>query len=124
MGRMVTSPGWLRGSRERALADGNRFFERYGLVAVYFAPSWTAGINGMRARRFVPANAVCALAWALLIGLGSYLFGPSIRDVAQDVGLLGGAIIVALAIATLLGRTRVRHRRASRRQSGARHDGR
>ena len=32
-----------------------------------------AGISGMPARRFLPANGVAALIWALLVGLGAYV---------------------------------------------------
>lgn len=112
-GRRVLLAGrWMRDRRERALKHGNRFFERYGLVAVYFAPSWAAGVNAMRAARFLPANAFCALVWALLLGLGSYAVGPSIQDLAADVGLIGSALLVAFALAAwLLSRRRV-HRRA------------
>jgi membrane protein DedA with SNARE-associated domain len=112
--RVVLAGRWLRGARARALEHGNRFFERYGLLAVYFAPSWTAGINAMRAERFLPANAVCALVWALLVGLGSYLIGPSIREIAQDIGIFGATSIVAAALAAVFARAWLRRRRARR----------
>jgi membrane-associated protein len=118
--RAILAGRWLRRPRERALDHGNRFFERFGWVAVYFAPSWAAGINGMRARLYIPANAVCALVWSLLIGLGSYVLGPSIRDVASDVGLAGAAaIVVGVPIAALLARRGIRHRRRPRARGGA-----
>ncbi|MEA2392803.1 MAG: hypothetical protein QOJ82_694 [Solirubrobacteraceae bacterium] len=118
--RAILAGRWLRRPRERALDHGDRFFERFGWVAVYFAPSWAAGINGMRARLFVPANAVCALVWSLLIGLGAYALGPSIRDIASDVGLAGAAaIVVAVPTAALLARRRMRNRRRPRARGGA-----
>jgi membrane protein DedA with SNARE-associated domain len=108
--RVVLAGRWLLEARESALARGNRFFERYGLIAVYFAPSWVAGINAMSAARFVPATAVCALLWTLLVGGGSYLVGPSVRDLATDIGLVGSvAIVLALAV-TVLTRRRWRRR--------------
>jgi membrane protein DedA with SNARE-associated domain len=118
--RAILAGRWLRRPRERALDHGDRFFERFGWVAVYFAPSWAAGINGMRARLFVPANAVCALVWSLLIGLGAYALGPSIRDIASDVGLAGAAaIVVAVPTAALLARRGMRNRRRPRARGGA-----
>jgi membrane protein DedA with SNARE-associated domain len=115
-GRRVLLAGrWMRRRRERMLEHGNRFFERFGWVAVYFAPSWAAGVNAMSAARFLPANAVCSLVWALLIGLGSYAIGPSIRDIASDIGLYG--VIATVVIALGLGlstRFGVRRRRARR----------
>ena len=111
--RVILAGRWLRPARERALDRGNRFFERYGWVAVYFAPSWAAGINAMSASRFLPANAVCALAWSLLIGLGGYLLGPSIGDISQDIGIAGSvALGVLIVAAALAGRRGIRSRRA------------
>jgi membrane protein DedA with SNARE-associated domain len=116
--RIVLAGRWLRGWRERAIEKGSRFFERrYGLVAVYFAPSWVAGINRMSAARFLPANAICALAWALLLGMGSYALGPSIRDIAADVGLVGTLVIVAVAVAVAVLRRVGGFRRAQPRSS-------
>ena len=115
-GRRVLLAGRrLRRTRERALENGARFFQRYGWFAVYFAPSWVAGINAMSPARFIPANAVCALVWTLLIGLGSYVLGPSISDVAADIGLLGSLAIVAAAVAALFVRRRRRRQGESAR---------
>jgi undecaprenyl-diphosphatase len=106
--RVVLAGRWLRRQRERALERGNRFFERYGWFAVYFAPSWAAGINAMRARRFLPANAVCALLWAVLIGVGSYVVGPSASDLVADIGLVGSvAVVLTVVTTTVLARRRM-----------------
>lgn len=111
--RVVLAGRWFRDARLRALEHGDRFFQRFGLIAVYFAPSWVAGINGMSTLRFVPANAVCALAWTMLVGLGSYAAGPSIRDLASDIGLYGTiAILLAALIAGIAGRKGWLRRRA------------
>jgi membrane protein DedA with SNARE-associated domain len=110
--RVVLAGRWLHATRERALEQGERFFERFGWLAVYLAPSWVAGINGMSAGRFLPANAVWALAWALGLGLGSYAIGPSVRDIYSDIGLIGTLLLVALALgAVLVTRFGIRRRR-------------
>ncbi len=114
--RIVLAGRWLRGWREHALESGNRFFERYGVLAVWFAPSWVAGINRMRAAYFLLSNAACALVWALLFGLGSYLLGPSIRDVSADVGLVGGLVTAALVLAAILSARRAFLRARERRR--------
>ncbi len=98
--RVVLAGRWLRRSRERALEKGERFFERFGWLTVYFVPSWVCGINGMSAARFIPATVAWTLAWALALGLGSYAVGPGIRDVAADVGLVG-VIGIAVAVVTV-----------------------
>lgn len=112
---VLTAKGPLRRTRERILRSGDRFYERYGALAVYFAPSWMAGINGMRARRFLPINAAACLVWALLVGLGAYFAGPHIVDFLGDLGVAGlvglGALGAALALARLV---RMRRRRAKR----------
>jgi membrane protein DedA with SNARE-associated domain len=109
---LVTAHGPLRQVRLAVIARGDRFFERYGPVAVLFTPSWIAGIHDMRWSRFLPFNAISALTWALSIGLGAYLVGPSITDIAADAGLAGGALVLAL-LALALGL--VARRRLQRR---------
>src|ERR1700730_15951585 len=95
---LLTAPGPLLRLRLALIARGDRFYERYGLVAVLFTPSWIAGIHDMRWSRFLPANAVSALTWALAVGVGAYLLGPSITDIAADAGLAGGALVGAVFV--------------------------
>jgi membrane protein DedA with SNARE-associated domain len=107
---LVRRPGPLHRHRLRALSRGERFFERYGLIAVYFAPSWVAGSIGFPARRFIPANAGAAAIWTALVGGGGYAVGPQIGDVVADAGLIG---LLALGGLFVLGvaRTMLRHHR-------------
>ncbi|HEY7076507.1 MAG TPA: hypothetical protein VH418_14110 [Solirubrobacteraceae bacterium] len=95
---LVSAPGPLRRQRARAALRGTRFFERYGVLAVYLAPSWVAGSVAMRAARFLPANAIAAAIWALVVGLAAYLIGPSIAEFVGDLGLAGLLVLVALAL--------------------------
>src|SRR5437016_1024583 len=92
---LMERPGPLLGLRHRMLRSGDRFYERWGALAVYFAPTWMAGINGMAARRFLIANVVSALIWVLPLGIGSYLVGPSIAEYVGDLGTLG---LIALVL--------------------------
>jgi membrane protein DedA with SNARE-associated domain len=96
---LVSAPGPLRRQRAKAALRGARFFERYGVLAVYLAPSWVAGSVAMRAARFLPANAIAAAVWALLVGLAAYLIGPSVAELLGDLGLAGLLIVGALAAA-------------------------
>jgi membrane protein DedA with SNARE-associated domain len=105
------APGPLQRLRMAALARGERFFDRWGLLAIYLAPSWVAGIHGVRASRFLPANALAAAIWTLLVGLGAYLIGPSIKDVVSDVGLVGGGLLVVLLALFVAGERWRRRRR-------------
>jgi membrane protein DedA with SNARE-associated domain len=99
---LLTAPGPLHQLRLGLIARGDRFYERYGPIAVLFTPSWIAGIHDMRWSRFLPANAVSALTWALSIGVGAYLVGPSITDIVSDLGLAGGALIAALFVVAVV----------------------
>jgi membrane protein DedA with SNARE-associated domain len=108
---VLTAPGPLHHLRLALIARGDRFYERYGPIAVLFTPSWVAGIHAMRSSRFLPANAVSALAWALAIGLGAYFVGPSITDVVGDAGTAGGIVLgVLFALAVVLVIRRRSHR--------------
>jgi membrane protein DedA with SNARE-associated domain len=95
---LLTAPGPLLHLRLALIAKGDRFYDRYGQVAVLFTPSWVAGIHQMRWLRFLPPNALSALMWALLFGLGAYFAGPSITEIADDAGLAGGLLIAALLV--------------------------
>jgi membrane protein DedA with SNARE-associated domain len=114
---VLTSPGPLHRLRLSVIARGERFYARYGLIAVLFTPSWIAGIHNMRLSRYAPANAASALLWALGWGLAAYFVGPSITDVISDAGSARWLIILALiacfAVVALL---RHHRRRRSRRQ--------
>jgi len=109
---LLTAPGPLRHLRLGLISRGDRFYERYGPLAVLFTPSWVAGIHRMRTSRFLLANALSALIWALSIGLGAYLVGPSITDIVADAGLAGGAAVAALVVIAFM----LARRRASRRR--------
>jgi membrane protein DedA with SNARE-associated domain len=100
--RPLTAPGPLHHLRLGLIARGDRFYELYGTIAVFFTPSWMAGIHDMRWSRFLPVNALSALIWALSIGVGAYLLGPSIADIATDAGLAGGALVAVLFVVALV----------------------
>jgi membrane protein DedA with SNARE-associated domain len=100
---LLTAPGPLRRHRIEALRRGERMFMRFGVAAVYVAPSWVAGSTGMAARRFLVANAVAVLAWSLLVGVGGYVVGPAIADAVGDVGLVGLLLLGAVVLAGLVG---------------------
>jgi membrane protein DedA with SNARE-associated domain len=104
---LLTRPGPLYRLRLRVLQHGDDVYARRGWLAVYLAPSWMAGVSAMRARRFLPANAIAALVWALTIGVGAYLAGPPIAEAFSDIGLAG--LVMAAAVTLVF--VAVRHRR-------------
>jgi membrane protein DedA with SNARE-associated domain len=102
--------------RLRLLRHGDEAYARRGWLAVYLAPSWMAGVSGMDARRFLLANAAASLVWALTIGLGSYVVGPSIADAIGDVGTIGLiALATAVVLSAAIGRRRRQRHAAERR---------
>lgn len=108
--RLVTAPGPLRDGRARLIALGDRLYERHGALAVIVTPSWMAGINHMRAWRFSTINAVCALAWALILGVGGFYLGPDVVDVFDDAGYAAIALVVAVVLIAALKRSRLHPR--------------
>ena len=111
VGRTVlTTPGPFHRFRVRTIERGERFFDRYGPLAVYLAPTWVAGVNDMSPRRFLLADAVAAAAWTLSVGLGAYIVGPSIADIVSDIGLASAAAVTIVAVGALV----LRWRRAVR----------
>jgi membrane protein DedA with SNARE-associated domain len=109
---ILAAPGPLHRARLAALERGDRFYERFGTVAVFFTPSWVAGIHGMRAARFLPANAIAALVWALVVGLGAFLVGPSVVEFVDDLGLVAALVLGGLVVAALTGALLSRARRS------------
>jgi undecaprenyl-diphosphatase len=105
----ITAPGPLRQLRIRALDKGEELFSRYGAAAVLFGPMWLAGIHRMPWRRFLMWNAVAAVGWTLVAGLGGFLIGPAITDVLKRAG-----IVVAVAAAAVVAFLLVRHRARQR----------
>jgi membrane protein DedA with SNARE-associated domain len=94
---LLTASGPLHALRLRAVERGEKVFERYAVIAVLLTPSWIAGIHRVRSSVFQPTNAVAAAVWAGGIGVGSYLAGPAVLDVVEDVGT-GTSVIVAVVI--------------------------
>ena len=109
---VLGAPGPLHGVRLALIDSGDRFFARYGVVAVLLVPSWVAGIVRMRASLYVPVNAASAAVWALAIGLTAYWVGPPIADVAADEGLLAWVVVGALiaGFAIVLARKHLRQK--------------
>lgn len=110
---LLTAPGPLHHLRLRMIARGEDFYARYGLVAVLLTPSWIAGIHDMRPSRFLPANGISAMVWALSISLGAYVLGPSITDLVADAGLAGGILLGGLLVLAVALVVRRRSHRSS-----------
>jgi membrane protein DedA with SNARE-associated domain len=105
---------WGRVTRvsERALPWAEDFFRRHGSKTIFLArffsilrvtAAWMAGVSRMHWWTFFGWNAAGGICWALLVGLVSYFAGQAAADAISHYGLIGGAAIVALALAGLVG---------------------
>jgi membrane protein DedA with SNARE-associated domain len=95
---ILTRPGPLYGVRRRAAARGDEVFHHLEVVAILLTPSWVAGIHRARARLYLPANGLSALAWSVGFGLASYYAGPPVLEFAADFGTIGTIGLVALIV--------------------------
>lgn len=102
------------------LALVERFFARYGVLAVFFGRyqavfrtyiGMIAGIAHMPFRRFFPVRLASCVVWAVIFGLLGYYLGrqwPRVQSVVHAFGLaaalVGAAIVVAAAIFLVLRR--------------------
>ena len=120
LGREVLqAPGPLEHRRKRLIAAGDRFFDRHGPKAVFFArwvalirvaAAWLAGINHMPFKQFFFWNALGAITWATTFGLVGYFGGQAAANLIAEYGAVGA---VVLAVALIVG-YRVMKRRERR----------
>ena len=110
--RVIITRGPFHAARARALAHGERVFERHPVIAILVTPSWIAGIHGVRPAIYQAVNALSAVAWAAGIGLSAYYIGPTVVDVANDLGWITpvgvGVLILLIASAEVVRRRRRR----------------
>ena len=75
------------------------FFGRFVAVLRAFA-AFFAGLNNMDGRRFLLFNALGAIAWAGVYGIGAYLFGEKLTAALNEAGVvlaIGGGIVAIAA---------------------------
>jgi membrane protein DedA with SNARE-associated domain len=103
-GRSVLSR-WSRSERTLAWAEG--FFRRHGAKTIFLArffsvlrvtAAWMAGVSRMHWWTFFGWNAAGGICWAVLVGLVAYYLGEAAARAIAKYGLIGGAVIVGVAI--------------------------
>jgi membrane-associated protein len=109
---------------DEKIAEGEKLFERFGPVTVFFArfvfgmrviAGPLAGVLRMQWRRFVIFNFLGAAVWVTVISCVGYLFGHHWQRLVRIVGRTNAVVFVAAAVVVLfLWR---RYRNASSRQS-------
>jgi membrane protein DedA with SNARE-associated domain len=109
-----------RGTAERLLPPGERFFRKHGPKTVFLArfiaglrvvAAWIAGITHMRWRTFLVWNALGGITWAVGYGLLAYYFGKALVNAISTYGLYAAVVIAVLALAGFFGYRYWKHRR-------------
>jgi membrane protein DedA with SNARE-associated domain len=105
--RIARRVPWLA----RFLPPAERFFDRHGGKAVFFARflaglrvtgAWMAGISQMLWWRFLAWNAFGGIVWATAVALVAYAFGRAAGDAISHYGLYGAAAAVVAGLAGLV----------------------
>jgi membrane protein DedA with SNARE-associated domain len=106
---------------DRALPPAERFFERHGGKAVFFARffggvrvtgAWMAGITRLEWWRFLVWNAAGGVVWATGVGLAAFYGGKAAGDAIARYGVYGG-IAVGLLVVLVIAALHVRRRRTA-----------
>jgi membrane protein DedA with SNARE-associated domain len=111
--RLLLRSGPFLAWRARALTRSEAIAQRRALLASLLVPGWFAGVNAISPRPFIAGAALSGLAWTLTIGLGTFLVGPSLVSVYDDVGnwVTISLVVAATTAALLLLMRRARGRR-------------
>jgi membrane protein DedA with SNARE-associated domain len=117
---VLEHPGPLHQRRLQVIAAGDRFFDKHGPKAVFFArwialvrfaAAWLAGINEMRFRQFFLYNAAGGISWAIAYGLVGYFAGSAAADAISTFGVYAAAALVVIVVGGLVF-LKMRERRA------------
>jgi membrane protein DedA with SNARE-associated domain len=71
----------------------------YGIRTV---TPFAVGLSNINAKQFIVLNAASAVAWAIIIGSGGYLFGHALEIIIGDVKHYELGILAAIAIAGVI----------------------
>jgi membrane protein DedA with SNARE-associated domain len=102
----------VRRFSDRVLPPTERFFQRHGGKAIFFARwfsgfriagAWVAGFAHMSWWRFFFWNAAGGIAWATTVVLIGYYAGAAAADAFARYGLFGAIGIVAVVVIALVG---------------------
>jgi membrane protein DedA with SNARE-associated domain len=97
--RLLTAPGPLLHFRTKMLAHSETVYYLHPALAIILTPSWAAGVEKVRSRRYIPLNALSALIWALPLGLGAYFLGSHVTtEFANESGWVVAAVVVLFVL--------------------------
>jgi membrane protein DedA with SNARE-associated domain len=98
---LLERPGKHQEGRRRMVEEGERAYEKWGRLAVFFTPAVVSGTAKMRHGEFVLWNLIAAFAFAVSVAASAYGIGrvvtghTSLRDIVTLlVGLAMGALVM------------------------------
>jgi membrane protein DedA with SNARE-associated domain len=109
-------PGRWRRQRQRAVEIGERFYSRWGPLAVFLTPTWVSGALGMSRSSFLAWNAVAAVLSSLVAVFGAYAVASAVLGRLSTGGLV--ALVAGLVAAAAAGIALQRRRGRIRRSEG------
>jgi membrane protein DedA with SNARE-associated domain len=97
---LVERPGKHQGSREKLLSKGQRAYERWGRIAVFFTPAIVSGTAEMQHTQFAIWNLADSIGFALFTVGGAYGIGRAVtgHHTVKDLTIL----IVSVGVGLLL----------------------
>jgi membrane protein DedA with SNARE-associated domain len=107
---LATRPGRLYAWRLRQLGRGERFYARYGRLAVFVTPGWLSGMSAMRRPTFIAWNALAAAVWAASYAGLAALLGPAVEESAGDWSLAALLVVATIVFVLTLRRRRTMSR--------------
>jgi membrane protein DedA with SNARE-associated domain len=117
--RLIYRYAWMARQADRIMPRAERFFEKHGPKAVFFARffggvrvtgAWMAGITRMPWWKFLVWNALGGVVWATGVGLISFFAGKAVADAIARYGAYGGIAIGALLVLVVVAFHLVRRR--------------
>jgi membrane protein DedA with SNARE-associated domain len=129
---VVLGPGRRLGLNEGHLRLADRFFTRFGTLAVFFGRllpvvrtyiSFPAGLGRMGLGRFLLLTLLGSIPWNLGLAYAGYKLGQQYHQIEQTFGWLtipiAAAVLVLLVIGYLMGRRWLEREEASEPKSAA-----
>jgi membrane protein DedA with SNARE-associated domain len=110
--KLIDRSRYLSRWSEGALPWAEDFFKRHGAKTIFIArffsvlrvtAAWMAGISRMHWLTFLAWNAAGGICWAVLVGLLAYYLGHAATDALSKYGFIGGAVLIVLVAAALVG---------------------
>jgi membrane protein DedA with SNARE-associated domain len=110
-GALASRPGRLQRQRRRALDVGERFYRRWGPLAVFLTPTWVSGALRMPRNSFLIWNAVAAVVSSLAAVFGAYAVASALLgqfSARHHVVALAVAVAAAVVAGLAMYRSRAR----------------